>query len=98
METALQEKLKQAIQKPNVSGVICSDMHGLCLGCKGDVSKKLAGPMAAMCEEANKVRVPNSERLLAIAIEAYGSNTDAKTLLVNQTDQVCTGIIKDVRD
>ncbi|XP_078491644.1 ragulator complex protein LAMTOR5-like [Ciona intestinalis] len=94
METTLQEKIKEVMQQPNVSGVVCADMSGLCLGHKGDGSEKLAGPIAAMCEEANKL--PTSQELPVIVVEAYGSNTEAKTLLIKQSDKVCTGIIKDV--
>ena len=54
MESSLEKKLLEAMSKPHVQGVVCSDMQGMCLGHKGIGSENLSGPIAALCDEAAK--------------------------------------------
>ena len=54
MESLLQEKLETTLQNPGIHGIVCTDMQGLCLGNQGAAFEELAGPIAALCEEAYK--------------------------------------------
>lgn len=54
METVLEKKLSEAMSRPQVRGVVCSDMQGMCLGHRGMASENLSGPIAALCDEAVK--------------------------------------------
>jgi len=50
----MEKKLAEAMSQPKVQGVVCSDMQGMCLGHKGKGNENLAGPIAALCDEAAK--------------------------------------------
>jgi len=54
METALEQKMDDTMKVQDVRGVVCTDLHGLCLGQRGAATKELAGPIAALCDEVNK--------------------------------------------
>ena len=54
MESVVEKKLEEAMAKSKVQGVVCSDMQGMCLGHKGIGNENLAGPIAALCDEAAK--------------------------------------------
>ncbi|CAK8697825.1 ragulator complex protein LAMTOR5-like [Clavelina lepadiformis] len=93
MESLLQEKLETTLQNPGIHGIVCTDMQGLCLGNQGAAFEELAGPIAALCEEAYK-QWPSQDSPV-IVLETTGPKSSADlSLLIKMSDGICTGIIK----
>lgn len=91
MDQLLEEQLEKIQENPQVEGVICSDLKGLCIGMKGNVNERLAGQIASLHTDA----ITQWKDPPVIVIE-MASPTTEKVLLTNLDGHVCTAIIKKV--
>ncbi|PVD24409.1 hypothetical protein C0Q70_14891 [Pomacea canaliculata] len=73
---------------PGVNGAICVDQHGLCLSAKGNVSKYVSGPVAAIAHHAATL---NGQTFSSPVIVIESQNGK---MLIKQEEGFTTAIIK----
>ena len=95
MEGVIEKKLIEAMSKPKAQGVVCTDMQGLCLGHKGKGNESLAGPIAALCDEAAKqwpalVRLHQfRENCLNMVLRSRSRSTKSNNCTINTASNFC---------
>ncbi|XP_071960928.1 ragulator complex protein LAMTOR5-like [Antedon mediterranea] len=61
MENELDTQLEKTMAAPGVSGVICTDQQGLCLGVKGEALLESAGLVTALAQQATLLSTDGSK-------------------------------------
>ncbi|KAF6032413.1 LAMTOR5 [Bugula neritina] len=87
MEKSLEKHMTNVLNNHGVTGMICVDKHGLCLGVKGNADTKASGCLAAISQEAEKI-IPNLDTPV-VCIESSSSN-----ILIKSHEDCTTAIYK----
>ncbi|CAG5120616.1 unnamed protein product [Candidula unifasciata] len=90
MEKALEKQMDEAFRLPGVSGIICVDNNGLCLGAKGVIPGQCNGSICALAVQASKLSPSPMHLVLSFAL----SQSMGKSVLIKKTDQLTTAIFK----
>ncbi|XP_059179487.1 ragulator complex protein LAMTOR5-like [Physella acuta] len=89
MEKSLEKQLEEAFRMPGVSGIVCVDNNGLCLGSKGTVPKQSCGSLSALTQQASKLSTGANGPTPVICLES-----EHGTVLIKKTDKLTTAIFK----
>jgi len=77
MGKALEKTLDETCRMPGVTGAICVDQRGLTLADKGQVSRNVSGPVAALAQQANSIS-PQSFCTPVVVIESQNGKVMIK--------------------
>uniref|UniRef100_A0A0B7A4B9 Late endosomal/lysosomal adaptor and MAPK and MTOR activator 5 n=1 Tax=Arion vulgaris TaxID=1028688 RepID=A0A0B7A4B9_9EUPU len=89
MEKALEKEMDEVCHLSEVSGIICVDSNGLCLGAKGNIPQQCSGYLSALATQAAKLSQNGSAVDPVICLE-----TEHGSLLVKKADNMTTAIFK----
>ncbi|BFZ10781.1 hypothetical protein BsWGS_13820 [Bradybaena similaris] len=89
MEKALEKQMDEAFRLPGVSGIVCVDNNGLCLGAKGVIPGQCNGSISTLAAQASKLsRSVNAPNPVICLESEHGS------VLIKKTDHLTTAIFK----
>ncbi|KAK3590728.1 hypothetical protein CHS0354_030962 [Potamilus streckersoni] len=88
MERPLEKHLDETFKIPGVSGVLCADENGLCLGAKGVAKKEAAGHITSIALSAAKL-IPNSNTNPVICIEG-----ETGSVLIKKEENIVMAVYK----
>ncbi|GAB1600860.1 ragulator complex protein LAMTOR5-like [Argonauta hians] len=89
MESHMNKVLTEVGENPEVTGVICTDQHGLCLGVKGNMSPCHAGLITSLAHCGRSLRQDETHSPV-ITMESEGG----QILMLKSTENVSFGIMK----
>jgi len=87
MEKSLEKHMTNTLNNHGVTGMICVDSNGLCLGVKGNAEVKSSGALSAITKEAEKI-LPDTDTPV-ISLETSSTN-----ILIKSHDGCTTAIYK----
>ncbi|CAL1528882.1 unnamed protein product [Lymnaea stagnalis] len=88
MERTLEMQLEESIHNPGITGVLCVDNNGLCLGAKGSAPLKACGSISALAGQAAKLANPNGPTPVICLESEHG------IVLIKKTDKLTTALFK----
>ncbi|GIY59655.1 hypothetical protein CDAR_368431 [Caerostris darwini] len=86
MEKNLHKVLDDVMSKPGVTGVLCADENGLCLGSKGSVDSSISGSLVNLMQFATKLETPK--------IPILRLESDSKDILVRSDGGFTLAIVR----
>lgn len=87
MEKGLEKCLDEVSHSPGVSGVLCSDNQGLCLGVRGKASASSSGVISAVAEKAAMLE-PGSPQPVVLL------ESDTSQCLIHRSNGVTLAVFK----
>lgn len=87
MEKSLEKCLDEVSHNPGVSGVLCTDNQGLCLGVRGKASCRASGVVAALADKADMVEPGSPHPVILL-------ETDTSQCLIQRNSGVTMAIYK----
>ncbi|XP_076061139.1 late endosomal/lysosomal adaptor, MAPK and MTOR activator 5 [Oratosquilla oratoria] len=88
MEKPLEKCLDEVSHGPGVSGVLCTDNQGLCLGVRGKANCSASGVAAAIADKASKLE-PESTIQPVIVLE-----NDSSQCLIHRSSNLTLVVYK----
>mmetsp|Transcript_493 Transcript_493/g.1700 ORF Transcript_493/g.1700 Transcript_493/m.1700 type:complete len:98 (-) Transcript_493:97-390(-) len=94
MEAALEKELDQLMETAGVSGVLCTDADGLCLGVRGSANKKAAGCIAQIASAA--ASLASSTASSDSPVPLVRVSLDSTNVLIQQQGGVTVAVYRKV--
>ncbi|XP_072886618.1 ragulator complex protein LAMTOR5 isoform X1 [Hemitrygon akajei] len=73
MEAVLEQQLRETMKNPAIIGVLCADVQGLNLGCRGSLIDEHAGVVSVLAQQAAKLTTDPTD-VPVICLESDNGN------------------------
>ena len=89
MDDNLNSQFDEILKAGGVTSVVCTDLHGLILKEKGNVSSAQAGEISSIAVQASKL-FPDLNETPVVCLEG-----ETKNCLIHNEEKIVLGIFKD---
>lgn len=89
MDDNITSKFNEILNSNGVSGVVCTDSHGLILKQEGNISTAEAGAISSIAMQASKL-FPDLKQAPVISLEGTRKNC-----MIRQENKIVLGVFKD---
>ncbi|CAO2623418.1 Ragulator complex protein LAMTOR5 [Lemmus lemmus] len=88
MEATLEQHLEDTMKNPSVVGVLCTDLQGLNLGCRGTLSDEHAGGISVLAQQASKLTCDPTD-IPVVCLESDNGN-----IMIQKHDGITVAVHK----